>query len=70
MSSVKKGKYRHYKGNYYEVIDIARHSKTLEELVVYKALYGDGGLWVRPRSMFTETIVVNGISVPRFEFLG
>lgn len=70
MSSVKKGKYRHYKGNYYEVIDIARHSETLEELVVYKALYGDGGLWVRPLSMFTETIVFNGISVPRFEFLG
>jgi hypothetical protein len=50
------GKYRHYKGNEYEVIGIARHSETLEPMVVYRALYGDGGLWVRPAGMWNETV--------------
>jgi len=66
------GKYRHSKGKKYEVIGTARHSETLEELVVYKALYespefGKDALWVRPLKMFTETVTVNGISVPRFQ---
>ena len=60
------GRYRHYKGNEYTVIGIARHSETLEEMVVYRAEYGDGGLWVRPMSMFTESVTVNGRTVPRF----
>lgn len=70
MDSLKPGKYRHYKGNYYEVIGIARHSETLEELVVYRALYGDGGLWIRPAKMFTENVNVDGQVLPRFEFIG
>jgi len=69
-TSVKPGKYRHYKGKHYEVIGIARHSETLEELVVYRALYGERGLWVRPRKMFEESVVVDGRRVPRFEFVG
>ena len=66
--ALKKGIYRHFKGNLYEVIDIARHSETLEEHVVYKALYGDFGLWVRPLSMFIETIERNGETISRFEY--
>jgi hypothetical protein len=61
------GRYRHYKGNEYEVLGVARHSETMEELVVYRALYGEFGLWVRPRAMFLETVVVEGKVVPRFE---
>ena len=64
------GLYRHYKGNEYEVIAVARHSETLEELVVYRALYGERGLWVRPRAMFTESVELDGRSVPRFQHLG
>lgn len=69
------GKYRHYKGKEYEVIGTARHSETMEELVVYRALYATedseyGSLWVRPASMFAETVLVNGKEVPRFEFAG
>ena len=61
------GRYRHYKGNEYRVLGLARHSETLEVLVVYEALYGAGGLWVRPAAMFTETIVsASGQRVPRF----
>ena len=63
------GKYRHYKGNFYEVIGVARHSETLEEMVVYRALYGEGGLWVRPLGMFLETVTVDGQTVPRFAFV-
>ena len=59
------GRYRHYKGNEYEVIGVARHSETLEELVVYRALYGDQGLWVRPRAMFLERVEVEGKTVLR-----
>lgn len=61
------GLYRHYKGNNYEVIGVAKHSETLEELVVYRHLDDDGGLWVRPLVMFEETVIVDGKIVPRFE---
>jgi len=64
--SVEPGRYRHYKGNYYEVIGTARHSETDELLVVYRPLYGERGLWVRPESMFEETVTVEGRTVPRF----
>ncbi len=67
--SVKLGKYRHYKGNEYQVIGIAKHSETTEPMVVYKALYGDGGLWVRPLSMWNETVEVNGVFYKRFEYI-
>lgn len=66
MSTIKPGRYRHFKGNEYEVIGTARHSETLEELVVYRALYGNGGLWVRPAAMWTETVERNGYRGPRF----
>jgi hypothetical protein len=64
------GRYRHYKGNEYEVVGVARHSETLEELVVYRELYGDGGLWVRPRAMFEGDAEVDGRRVARFAFVG
>ena len=62
------GLYKHYKGKIYEVIGLARHSESLEELVVYKATYQEEGknLWVRPRTMFEETVMVNGKQLPRF----
>ncbi|GFO57469.1 hypothetical protein GMSM_44760 [Geomonas sp. Red276] len=60
------GSYRHYKGNEYEVIGIARHSETEEEMVVYRKLYGDRSLWVRPLAMFQEQVEVDGRLVPRF----
>ena len=60
------GRYRHYKGQEYEVLGVARHSETEEELVVYRALYGDRGLWIRPVAMFTETVEQGAVSVPRF----
>ena len=63
---LKVGKYRNYKGNEYEVIGVAKHSETLEELVVYRALYGEGQVWVRPLKMFLEEIEVNGKRIPRF----
>lgn len=63
------GKYQHYKGNHYEVIGVAQHSETREELVVYRALYGEYGLWVRPLQMFLETVVVDGQTVPRFKYV-
>ena len=64
--NIKPGKYRHYKGNFYEVLGMALHSETLEEMVVYKALYGDGGVWVRPASMWEEEVEVGNQCVPRF----
>ena len=67
---LKVGKYRHYKGKEYEVIGIAKHSETLEELVVYQALYGERGLWVRPIKMFLEEVEVDGKKMPRFEYVG
>lgn len=63
---LKPGRYRHYKGRDYEVIGIATHSETEEQLVVYRCLYGDYSLWVRPLEMFTETVTIAGQSVPRF----
>ncbi len=60
------GKYRHFKGNEYEVIAIAKHSETCEEMVVYRALYGDGGYWVRPASMWDETVERDGVTYKRF----
>lgn len=60
------GIYRHYKGQRYQVLGTARHSETLEELVVYRALYGEHGLWVRPAAMFGETVTVDRETVPRF----
>ena len=68
--SIKLGRYRHYKGNEYLVIGVANHSETLEPIVVYKALYGEGELWVRPLSMWNETVEVNGVKFKRFEFIG
>lgn len=64
------GRYRHYKGNDYQVVAIATHSETLEPVVVYKALYGDGGLWVRPYAMFVEHVVIDGQPVRRFAPIG
>lgn len=64
------GRYRHYKGREYLVIGIARHSETLGPLVVYQALYGERGLWVRPAAMFVETVEVGGRSFPRFARIG
>lgn len=70
MEEIKKGRYRHFKGNEYEVIGTAKHSETTEEYVVYKALYGDGGLWVRPKEMWNETVERDGKVFKRFEFIG
>lgn len=74
MTHVEKGKYQHYKGKYYEVIDIVRHSETLEELVLYRALYtssdfGENALWVRPKTMFFEHVIIDGIKKPRFKYI-
>ena len=60
------GLYRHYKGNLYEVLDTVRHSETLEPMTLYRALYGERGLWVRPATMFTEDVVVDGVRQARF----
>ena len=69
MAEIKPGRYRHHKGNEYTVLGVARHSETLEQLVVYRQEYGDRGLWVRPATMFAETVVVGGQAVPRFRLL-
>ena len=74
MDDLKLGKYQHYKGKFYEVVGIARHSETLEELVVYRALYdskefGKKALWVRPKKMFLETVKTAGKEVPRFKYV-
>ena len=66
---IKIGKYRHFKGGEYEVLGIAKHSETQEEMVVYKALYGDGGVWVRPASMWNEEIERDGKTYKRFTFV-
>jgi hypothetical protein len=64
------GRYRHHKGGEYEVLGGVRHSETLQPLVLYRALYGEGGLWVRPHAMFFETVMIDGQPQPRFAFLG
>ncbi len=74
MAKLKLGKYEHYKGKQYEVIGLARHSETLEELVIYRALYnseefGNDILWARPKSMFFETVNIGGKEIPRFRFV-
>lgn len=69
-NAVKVGRYRHFKGNEYEVLGTATHSETLEPMVVYRALYGDGALWVRPVSMWNETVVHNGVKQNRFTYIG
>ena len=66
-SQIELGKYRHFKGNEYKVLGVAKHSETLEEMVVYQALYGEYGIWVRPLSMWNEEITRDGKSFKRFE---
>ncbi|HVK32968.1 MAG TPA: DUF1653 domain-containing protein [Burkholderiaceae bacterium] len=67
LPATPRGRYRHYKGGEYEVIGVARHSETHEPLVVYRPLYNDSGWWVRPHAMFFETVLVDGVQLPRFE---
>lgn len=69
MTKPKRGIYRHFKGNEYELLDVARNSETLESMVIYRALYGDFGIWVRPLYMWDELVNVNGKRVPRFTFV-
>ncbi len=69
-NEIRLGKYRHYKGKEYEVMGIAKHSENLEDFVVYKALYGEEDLWIRPLSMFIEKVEVEGKEVSRFEYIG
>lgn len=69
MSQIPLGKYQHYKGKYYQVLEVARHSETLEELVVYQLLYDDYSWWVRPLKMFEEFVEVDGKLVPRFKLV-
>jgi len=66
---IKLGKYKHYKGNEYQVLGVAKHSEDLEEFVVYQALYGDKQIWIRPIEMFKGKVIVNGMEINRFEFL-
>ena len=70
MKVLKKGIYKHYKGNFYEVYHTAQHSETEEWMVVYKALYGEHGIWVRPYEMFVEQVEVNGEVLARFAYVG
>ena len=63
------GIYRHFKGNEYQLLTLARHSETMEEMVVYRALYGEGGVWVRPAAMWNETVQREGYCGPRFIFV-
>jgi hypothetical protein len=70
MTTAQPGRYRSYKGYEYTVLAVARHSETLEELVVHRPEYGDHGLWVRPKQIFLETVEVDGRPVPRFQFVG
>ena len=67
---IKPGRYRHFKGREYEVIGVAKHSETLEEMVVYRQLYGEHGLWVRPTSMWEETVERDGKTYKRFTYIG
>jgi cyclomaltodextrinase / maltogenic alpha-amylase / neopullulanase len=67
---IKPGRYRHFKGNEYEVIGIAKNSETMEEMVVYRALYGEHGLWLRSAQMFAEVIERDGRRLPRFQYIG
>ena len=69
-NGIKTGRYRHFKGNEYQVLYLAKHSKTLEDMVVYQALYGERGIWVRPASMWNETVERDGAKVSRFTYIG
>ncbi len=69
LTPTRKGQYRHYKGLRYEVIDTVRHSETLEPMTLYRALYGERGLWVRPASMFAEDVVIDEVRQPRFSWI-
>ena len=69
MEEIKLGRYRHFKGNEYEVLFIAKHSETLEPMVVYRALYGEEGVWVRPASMWNETVERDGVVYRRFAYV-
>ena len=66
LAEIEPGLYRHYKGNLYEVLHVARHSEDLSSMTLYRALHGQRGLWVRPTAMFSETVVVGGVAQPRF----
>lgn len=66
---MRKGIYQHYKGNKYQLLYVAKHSETLEDMVVYRALYGDGNVWVRPAKMWDEIVEVDEKNVPRFKFV-
>jgi hypothetical protein len=75
MDDLQPGKYQHYKGKFYEVVGVAKHTETLEEMIVYRALYdsnefGNNALWVRPKSMFLEYVTVDGKEIPRFKYVG
>ena len=70
MAEIKTGRYRHFKGNEYRVLGMARHSETMEEMVVYQALYGEQGIWVRPAHMWNETVERDGYCGPRFAYIG
>lgn len=70
MNSINTGRYRHFKGNEYEVLAVAKHSETLEPMVVYRALYGEGGVWVRPALMWNEPVTRDGLTLPRFTYIG
>ena len=70
MEEIRPGRYRHFKGKEYRVLCMARHSETEEPMVVYQALYGEGGIWVRPAAMWNETVEREGKRVPRFVFVG
>jgi len=69
-NEIKIGRYRHFKGNEYMVLHIAKHSETLEPMVVYQALYGERGIWVRPASMWNDTVGWDGVSIKRFTYIG
>lgn len=70
MAELKPGVYRHFKGKEYELLGVAKHSETLEDFAVYRALYGEQKMWIRPLKMFLERVNANGKEVPRFEYLG
>ena len=70
MEEIRPGRYRHFKGGEYQVLGVAKHSETLEPMVVYRALYGEGGLWVRPAAMWNETVERDGQTFRRFTYLG
>lgn len=69
-TTISLGVYRHFKGNFYEALAVAKHSETMEDMVVYRALYGEGDIWVRPLSLWMEQVEQNGEKIPRFLYIG